>query len=157
MNCSSCQTQQVKARGLCKPCYNKEYWASASPERLEKRRTAVRANYRAKKAGTFKRKTLVNPTPEETRLRVNQFVRERRAYVQHIVNEIKLQLGCIDCGYNEHAIALDFDHITEKNFGISKAISRAYSISKILKEIENCEVRCANCHRIVTLQRKQEN
>jgi len=156
MSCDSCQIKPAVAKGLCKACYNRQYWSSATPGQLGKRRESVKANYIAKTTGTFKRKTLVNPTPEETKERVNRFVRERRAYVQHVVNEIKTQLGCIDCGYNEHPIALDFDHITEKNFGISRAISRAYSIERILKEIENCEVRCANCHRIVTLERKEK-
>jgi hypothetical protein len=153
--CGSC-SNPAKAKGLCSSCYNKKFWASASPEQLQKRRDAVRKNKASHASGTFKRDILESPTEQETRLRVNKFVRERRAYIQHIVNDIKIQLGCIDCGYNTNAIALDFDHVKgQKNFGISKAISRAYSLEKIFSEIEKCEVRCANCHRVVTLQRKQ--
>lgn len=52
-----------------------------------------------------------------------------------------------DCGENDPA-CLDFDHIKgEKIDSVSQLCMRAYSLNKILKEIEKCELRCANCHR----------
>jgi len=58
---------------------------------------------------------------------------------------------CIDCG-NNNPLVLEFDHINsnEKVSGISKMIHDGYSWSNILKEIDKCECRCANCHRIKT-------
>ena len=61
--------------------------------------------------------------------------------------EIKMQRGCIDCGYKGHPAALEFDHVR----GAKKhTISRIKSIPEMLKEIEKCDVRCSNCHRIRT-------
>ena len=66
------------------------------------------------------------------------------------VNQIKLKRGCEICGYNKHAVALDFDHINrETKF---KSVSQMFTCSweRIQKEIDKCRVLCANCHRIET-------
>lgn len=57
---------------------------------------------------------------------------------------------CIDCGNNDIRV-LEFDHkyrIDKKN-NIGD-MRRHYGWKKILEEIEKCDVRCANCHRIKT-------
>ncbi len=57
------------------------------------------------------------------------------------------QHGCIDCGEKEPA-CLDFDHVKgDKFMEVSMMVRNGYSISKVKKEIEKCEIRCANCHR----------
>lgn len=79
---------------------------------------------------------------------------KRTAAERHwLVDEIKTAFGCIDCGYNHSAVALDFDHLREKSFDISQGIGRGLKLDTILDEIEKCEVRCANCHRIKTHMR----
>ena len=52
---------------------------------------------------------------------------------------------CIDCGEKD-PIVLEFDHIRDKLFAVS-SIGRNRSMLQIKREIEKCEVRCANCHR----------
>ena len=77
----------------------------------------------------------------------------RRRKRRQQIAEYKLKAGCIDCGYNTHQAALDFDHIQgEKKFTIGGSYTRSWD--SILKEINKCEVRCANCHRVVTYERK---
>lgn len=56
---------------------------------------------------------------------------------------------CIDCGENDPDV-LDFDHRYNKDFSISHALTRGYSVTRIAAEISKCDVRCANCHRIKT-------
>lgn len=51
---------------------------------------------------------------------------------------------CIDCSEDD-PIVLTFDHIRDKEFNISCVVN-SYSWERILKEIQKCEVRCANCH-----------
>lgn len=72
---------------------------------------------------------------------------ERRAFL----DEIKLSKGCIDCGYNKHPEALDFDHKDGKNkaFDVGARFGTA-TIERLMAEIEKCEIRCANCHRVKT-------
>lgn len=70
-----------------------------------------------------------------------------------IINKIKLEAGCIECGFNEHPAALDFDHVRgEKLFCINERATT--SMEKLLAEIEKCEVVCANHHRIRTANRQ---
>lgn len=57
---------------------------------------------------------------------------------------------CVDCG-NTDIRVLEFDHIGIKKDQISNIIDR--SLERIKKEIQQCEVRCANCHRIKTMER----
>ena len=78
--------------------------------------------------------------------------RKHRQNQKQKVSAIKLASGCVDCGYNEHPEALEFDHLPgmEKLFNISKNI-RPWP--QVLAEIAKCEVVCANCHRVRTATR----
>ena len=69
---------------------------------------------------------------------------------------IKLRSGCIDCGYNDLAEALEFDHRPGevKLFNISQAGGRSWS--RIWAEIQKCDVVCSNCHRARTSKRRAE-
>lgn len=68
---------------------------------------------------------------------------------------IKLAQGCVDCGYDEYAVALEFDHVRGiKKGGISNLIRSDYAWSTIKTEMEKCVVRCSNCHAVVTARRK---
>lgn len=64
---------------------------------------------------------------------------------------ILCESSCVDCG-NANPLVLEFDHIDTdgKVHGLSKMIHDGYSWENILKEIDKCECRCANCHRIKT-------
>lgn len=75
-----------------------------------------------------------------------------RGRLQARLDEIKLAQGCIDCGYRGHPRALDFDHREPglKRFNVSKIIRSTQSWERIQAEIDLCDVRCANCHRIKT-------
>lgn len=55
---------------------------------------------------------------------------------------------CIDCGERDIRV-LDFDHVRgEKTMGVTRAVQQSLKLVK--QEIDKCEVRCANCHRIKT-------
>lgn len=80
---------------------------------------------------------------------------KKRAAKWRLAQMIKRERGCIDCGYNEHPVALQFDHVgDDKKGNVSNLIRSDYSWKTILKEIDKCEVRCANCHAVVTARRK---
>jgi hypothetical protein len=68
------------------------------------------------------------------------------------LSEIKIASGCADCGIKNH-IVLDFDHLRDKKYNISRMIHDGFSWKAIKKEIEKCEIVCANCHRIRTYNR----
>jgi protein-arginine kinase activator protein McsA len=69
---------------------------------------------------------------------------------QQFVWNYLLKHSCIDCG-ESNPIVLEFDHIKGiKLHNLSNMILKMYSLDSIKKEIDKCEVRCANCHRIKT-------
>lgn len=68
------------------------------------------------------------------------------------LKKIKETSGCTDCGEKNH-IVLDFDHLRDKKYNISRMIHDGFSWAAIKKEMAKCEVVCANCHRIRTYDR----
>ncbi len=63
----------------------------------------------------------------------------------------------MDCG-ETNPLVLDFDHVIgEKIMNISDMSRTSYSRETLMNEIDKCEVRCANCHRIVTDKRRRQN
>ena len=72
------------------------------------------------------------------------------------VKELKKISECKDCG-ESNPLVLDFDHVRGKKIMcISNMVRNSYSIETIQKEIDKCEVRCANCHRLITYKRRNE-
>lgn len=68
---------------------------------------------------------------------------------------IKMERGCVDCGYREHPAALQFDHrdpATKHRWAgggsLAQHITRRWT--DVLAEVEKCDVRCANCHAVRT-------
>lgn len=59
--------------------------------------------------------------------------------------------GCVDCG-NKNLSVLDFDHTRDKVVQLSHMWHRPFA--EIDAEAAKCEVRCANCHRIKTIERR---
>jgi len=74
---------------------------------------------------------------------------------QGAIAMIKLESGCVDCGYNEDPDALEFDHVRGTKVRSVAGTGLVGSINQALNEIEKCEVRCSNCHSIVTAERRR--
>ncbi len=61
---------------------------------------------------------------------------------------------CVDCGENDVRV-LQFDHTdpTTKEDNVSRLVKTSAWV-RVLDEIRKCAVRCANCHRIKTAERR---
>lgn len=81
--------------------------------------------------------------------RANSLKKIRKDYVIRYLKENP----CVDCSVTDFRV-LEFDHVRgEKHLSISQMVGSHYSMSSIKLEIEKCDVRCANCHRIKTAER----
>ena len=58
---------------------------------------------------------------------------------------------CMDCGERD-PIVLEFDHLADKKFGVAAGL-RTHRWEDVLREIDKCDVVCANCHRRRTARR----
>ena len=68
------------------------------------------------------------------------------------ISQIKLQAGCVDCGWNDHPAALQFDHVAGVKVGnVSEMMKRSWAT--IAAEIDKCQIVCANHHAIRTWER----
>ena len=79
--------------------------------------------------------------------------RERRSWMA----EIKVQMGCKDCGFNKYPEALEFDHLPgqDKKDTVSNLVGRNSPKEKIFAEMAKCDLVCSNCHHHRTWLRKQ--
>lgn len=73
---------------------------------------------------------------------------------RRIVLEYLQEHPCIDCG-NTDIRVLEFDHVRgDKIDSVSVGVKDSWSVNKLIQEINKCEIRCANCHKIVTDERR---
>lgn len=74
---------------------------------------------------------------------------------RNYVDQILKNSSCIDCGNTDPRV-LEFDHVRGIKIGhISHGIRSAWNLNKLKDEINKCEIRCCNCHRIVTIERRK--
>jgi len=75
------------------------------------------------------------------------WARDNRIKNKFEIDNYKVSKGCHLCSESDPRV-LQFHHVNseEKESSISKMLSSGCSLKKILKEIEKCEVVCANCH-----------
>ena len=87
-------------------------------------------------------------------LRKAKYKEERRRFIEGL----KKNKPCMDCGNIYPPQVMDFDHRDGKTKirSISWMVFNDTSnIEKIRKEIEKCDLICANCHRVRTYARIQ--
>lgn len=84
--------------------------------------------------------------------------------IYEISNTEKLQRGCcVECRFQvtpNNLTAFHFDHIPgrgKKIANVSEIVSRNLPKETILREMKKCQLLCANCHIIVTMERAKKN
>ena len=70
---------------------------------------------------------------------------------------LKAKRPCQRCGGQFDPVCMDFDHVPgrgRKFMEVSKMVRLGYEKEKILAEIAKCQSLCANCHRLLTHERR---
>lgn len=75
---------------------------------------------------------------------------QRRFYddIKAEMARIKLERGCAECGYREHADALQFDHKQPRHLTGEGHVPTSKGGLERVKTDPNIRVLCANCHAI---------
>lgn len=78
----------------------------------------------------------------------------QRAISLSFIAQYLLAHPCTDCGVGDLRV-LYFDHRPDapKRDAVMQLVRNGFSLRTIAKEIRNCDVRCRNCHAIVTYER----
>ena len=87
-------------------------------------------------------------------------VRQRKREIRQWFNEYKSGLSCFRCGMSgkECSWIIEFHHRdpTEKRDLVTYMAANGYGRDSIMREIRKCDPVCANCHRIIHHEEKQE-
>ena len=85
---------------------------------------------------------------------------KKRKQLHEVLEELHLykeKHGCADCRNHYPHYVLEFDHKPEFNkIDNVYRVLRAYGEAAAWKEVNKCDVVCANCHKIRTYQRDQD-
>jgi hypothetical protein len=100
-----------------------------------RRRTASRARWR--RAQPDWRQALDGLTPP---------VRRNLTFIYSTLEES----GCVECREGD-IVLLDFDHVGVKSGAVTALARSGVSLGRVIAEVAQCQVRCANCHRRRTL------
>ena len=74
------------------------------------------------------------------------------------MTETLRSVPCKDCGAQYHPFAMDFDHVRGKKIkDVGKLVGQGYAKKTILTEIDKCDIVCAICHRLRTLERLENS
>ena len=75
------------------------------------------------------------------------FAEERRKLREFAYNYLSVH-HCVQCGEAD-PVTLEFDHLdpAKKRFNISHGIQNTVLLEILIKEINKCQILCANCHR----------
>ncbi len=88
---------------------------------------------------------------DDHKKRVIENNKEYRSIRRSVINDLK-NVPCADCGNFYPPYVMDFDHLGDKEFNISKT-GMGVSFDRLMKEVQKCDVVCSNCHRERTHQR----
>lgn len=94
----------------------------------------------------------------ECKICQSNYMKERYKEKRQAIGEIKQDLSCAKCGYNEYPTALDFHHLdpNQKDTTVARMIAAKYSLERALNEINKCICLCANCHRVFHFLEKEQ-
>lgn len=95
----------------------------------------------------YKEKYGVGEYRERILKRNSAYAKIRTKDLKQWYYKLLLEKSCVLCG-ESHPAALQFNHINPKDklANVSFLVGNKFSKETILKEINKCEVLCANCH-----------
>lgn len=72
-----------------------------------------------------------------------------------IIDDLRDNTPCMDCGIQYPHYVMDFDHVRgEKINDVTLGAAYGWSVEKLMAEIAKCEIVCSNCHRARTWIRR---
>lgn len=87
--------------------------------------------------------------PAEVRKSQGMLVERNRVLIEN-----QKKRPCTDCGIQYDPFVMEFDHVRgEKAAGLAWMATHTVALTKVIEELQKCDVVCANCHRLRTKKR----
>jgi hypothetical protein len=131
----------------CPKCNQKKELSKFSPR---KDGNIGYASYCKQCRNSIAKKNFHDPT-KDFRQKVYAKTKAYKDKVKTKLLEYLKDKSCKDCG-NTDSRVFEFDHLGDKKYDIA-TMKYKFSWLATLKEIEKCDIVCANCHRIRTFTR----
>lgn len=90
---------------------------------------------------------------QENKELITKKQRDRRTKKRKFIQGSKKGKKCTDCGIAYPFYMMDYDHARGKKIINLAKMYKTHSLEDIKKEIEKCDLVCANCHRHRTWKR----
>lgn len=154
--------ETFKANNPCKNCdLFLPYWTMDFDHLLDKKFELGSTSYRHYSLTAIKEEmkkcdlVCANCHTHRTTIRRKPSKYLKKLYIDNkkYFDEVKEKAGCKDCKIYYKSFILQFDHVYDKSFQISKAYDRK-SKAEIIKETKKCDIVCVNCHRNRTYHRR---
>src|SRR5688572_15187542 len=81
----------------------------------------------------------------------NERTKLKRLEIRKFILSFLQKSSCMDCGLSDWRV-LEFDHRDRKTKKINIEDSTKYSLKVAKEEIAKCDIVCANCHNIRTIE-----
>ena len=130
------EAQSEKSRAMWK------HWQEEAPKIRARNLKIAQERYEVKKTlEALKERELYEKKARGT-------IHQRKLIARAFILEYLKKNPCNHCG-QKNIIVLEFDHCRgKKDFNISVALHLGFPLDSIRKELEKCQVLCANCHAI---------
>jgi hypothetical protein len=108
------------------------------------------------KAKAYRNKYMKEVWYPKNRTKHINSVKILKSKLTNYLDEFKRKGLCADCGFSgkEYPGVLEFDHLKDKKFEISAFAKYILSLASLKEEMAKCDLVCANCHRIRTINRR---
>ena len=82
--------------------------------------------------------------------------KERRKRLVALNHTMKASMSCADCGGSFHPAAMEWDHLPgEEKLDDISTLARTGKTRQFHRELEKCELVCANCHAVRSFERRR--
>jgi hypothetical protein len=134
----------MKTCSNCKECKTEEYFSKSARNR-DKLQSWCKICSRTARLKHYYDNHVVERSKTDSRNKI--------AYIKNmkLIWDYLLKHPCVDCG-ESNPIVLEFDHRdrSSKISNVQVLVNKYFKWDKIQAEIDKCDVRCANCHRVRT-------
>ena len=153
----------IEIKKSCTADYHREYYLKNRERIIERTKAYAKRRREENHAHVreLERKKVAawrEANPEKAKALEKRGRDAARKRASDYIASVKEGVPCADCGTVFPPVCMDFDHIGDDKYkSVASMVGAGHSIETIQKEIDKCELVCANCHRLRTHNRRQES